>query len=134
MKRFNIKEAVETYGIKNIRVFGNGTEVSQSFPYLSTDLDMVEYVLTESIYKLSENYKLTLEAVIKASQPENMVISNNNHYVMDFNSLVNEGCYRVYVLNVDVYMLISPPATIEVAEEQKFFDKLKAMYLKHTTT
>ena len=134
MKKFNIKEAVETYGIKNIRVFGNGTEVSQSFPYLSTDLDMVEYALTETRYRLSENYKLTLEAVIKDSQPESMVISKNNHYVMDFNSLVNAGCYRVYVVNADDYTLISSPATVEIAEEHKFFDKLKAMFSKLTST
>ena len=133
MNRFNIKEAVETYGIKNIRVFGNGTEVSKSFPYMSADLDMVEYVLSESRYMLSENYKLTLEAVIKDSQEAN-TIPPVHHYISDFNSLVNAGCYRVFVVNADDYTLISQPATIEVAEEQKFFDKLKAMFTKLTTT
>lgn len=133
MKHFNIKEAVETYGIKNIRVFGNGTEVSKSFPYMSTDLDTVEYALSESRYLMSENYKLTLEAVIKDSQLVD-TIPPIHHYVGDFNSLVNAGCYRVYVVNADDYTLISPPATIEVAEEQKFFDKLKAIFTKLTTT
>lgn len=132
MKHFNIKEAVATYGIKNIRVFGNGTEVSKSFPYLSTDLDMVEYALSESRYLMSENYKLTLEAVIKDCQ-EIDTIPPVHHYISDFNSLVNSGCYRVFVVNVDDYTLISPPASVEVADEQKFFDKLKAMFTKLTT-
>ena len=134
MKHFNIKEAVETYGIKNIRVFGNGTEVSKSFPYMSTDLDMVEYALSESRYLMTENYKLTLEAVIKDSQLVD-TIPPMHHYISDFNSLVNAGCYRVYVLNGDGdYYLISQPATIEVAEEQKFFDRLKAMFTKFSPT
>ncbi len=133
MKHFNIKQAVETYGIKNIRVFGNGTEVSKSFPYLSTDLDMVEYALSESRYLMTENYKLTLEAVIKDYQLVD-TIPPMHHYISDFNSMVNAGCYRVYVINADDYTLISPPATIEVAEEQKFFDKLKAMFTKFSPT
>lgn len=133
MKHFNIKEAVETYGIKNIRVFGNGTEVSKSFPHMATDLDMVEYTLSESRYLMSENYKLTLEAVIKDSQLID-TIPPIHHYIADFNSLVNVGCYRVYVVNADDYMLISQPATIEVVEEQKFFDKLKAMFSKFSPT
>ena len=133
MNRFNIKEAVETYGIKNIRVFCNGTEVSKSFPYTSTDLDMVEYALSESRYLMTENYKLTLEAVIKDCQEPDSIPSIH-HYIGDFNSLVNAGCYRVFVVNADDYTLISPPATIEVAEEQKFFDKLKAIFTKLTTT
>lgn len=133
MKHFNIKEAVETYGIKNIRVFGNGTEVSKSFPYMSTDLDMVEYSLSESRYLMSENYKLRLEALVKDCQEPDS-IPPIHHYISDFNSMVNAGCYRVYVLNVDDYTLISQPATIEVAEEQKFFDRLKAMFSKLTTT
>ena len=133
MKHFNFKEAVEIYGIKNIRVFGNGTEVSKSFPQLDTDLDMVEYALSESRYLMSENYKLTLEAVIKDSQLVD-TIPPIHHYITDFNSLVNAGCYRVFVVNADDYTLISPPATVEVAEEQKFFDRLKAMFSKLTTT
>lgn len=133
MKHFNIKEAVETYGIKNIRVFGNGTEVSKPFPYFSIDLDMVEYSLSESRYLMSENYKLTLEAVIKDSQLVDTILPIH-HYIGDFNSLVNAGCYRVFVVNADDYTLISPPATIELIEEQKFFDKLKAMFTKLTTT
>jgi hypothetical protein len=133
MKHFNIKEAVETYGIKNIRVFGNGTEVSRSFPHMSTDLDMVEYALSESRYLMSENYKLTLEAVIKDSQLVD-TIPPTHHYITDFNSLVNAGCYRVFIVNADDYTLISPPATIEVAEEQKFFDKLKALFSKFSPT
>lgn len=133
MNRFNIKEAVETYGIKNIRVFGNGTEVSKSFPYLSTDLDMVEYALSESRYVMSENYKLTLESAITDCQ-EIDTIPPVHHYITDFNSLVNAGCYRVFVVNADDYTLISQPTTIEVAEEQKFFDKLKAIFYKLAPT
>ncbi len=133
MKHFNIKEAVETYGIKNIRVFGNGTEISQSFPYWQIDLDTVEYFLTESRYMMSENYKITLEAFACDRQPHSS-IPPVSHYIGDFNSLVNAGCYRVYVVNADDYTLISSPATIEIAEEQKFFDKLKAMFSKLTTT
>lgn len=133
MINFSIKEAVEIYGIKNIRVFGNGTGVSKSFPYMNTDLDMVEYALSESRYRLSENYKLTLEAVIKDGQETN-TIPPVHHYISDFNSLVNAGCYRVYILNADDYALISQPAIIEVAEEQKFFDKLKAMFFKLSPT
>ena len=133
MKHFNIKEAVETYGIKNIRVFCNGTEVSKSFPHMSTDLDMVEYALSESRYLMSENYKLTLEAVIKDSQLAD-TIPPIHHYISDFNSMVNAVCYRVYVVNADDYTLISQPATIEVAGEQKFFDKCKAMFTKFSPT
>jgi hypothetical protein len=112
MNYFDIQEIASTYGIKNIRVFGEGTVTTNTFPYASVPDQMIEYKLSESFYFIKENYKLTLSPC-KNKELCAQGIQNPEHlYIGDFNTLVKDHIYRVYVLDSDGYTLISPPCTV----------------------
>lgn len=112
MKHFDIQEIVSTYGINNIRVFGEGTVTTKTFPYASVPDQMIEYKLSESFYFIKENYKLTLSPC-KNKELCVQGIQNPEHlYIGDFNTLVKDHIYRVYVLDSDGYTLLSPPCTV----------------------
>jgi hypothetical protein len=122
MKNFDIQEVVATYGIKNIRVFGEGTVTASKFPYVSIPHQMVEYCLVEHKYALRENYKLTLRPTKNTAMCSEGIQNTENLYIGDFNSLVKDGIYRVYVLDADGYTLVSPPhhAVLEEADPGTF--------------
>jgi dissimilatory sulfite reductase (desulfoviridin) alpha/beta subunit len=112
MNHFDIQEIASTYGIKNIRVFGEGTVTTNTFPYASVPDQMVEYRLVESKYSMKENYKLTLSPC-KNKELCAQGIQNPEHlYITDFNTLVKDHIYRVYVLDSDGYTLLSPSCTV----------------------
>lgn len=112
MNHFDIQEIASTYGIKNIRVFGEGTVTASTFPYAGVPDQMVEYRLVESKYSMKENYKLTLSPC-KNKELCVQGIQNPEHlYISDFNKLVNDHIYRVYVLDSDGYTLLSARCTV----------------------
>lgn len=107
MNNFDIRLTVSTYGIKNIRVFGEGVVTKHTFPYATTT-QFMEYLLVESKYRMTENYKLTLSPCVDAKQRINHTPEQQHYYISDFNSLVRDGVYRVYVLDSDGYTPLTP--------------------------
>lgn len=104
---FDIKQAVQEYGVKNIRIFGPGTAFSCVVPFMgiglkdnSSEKTRTEFVIIEELYKIEDNYKVQLLAV------DENTFGKERFYQSDFNMLVNDGQFDVYVLTPDGYMPI----------------------------
>ncbi len=100
---FDISKIVKEYGVKNIRVFGNAS----LFAFKSTGIDFepilqenevrTEFIIKEGIYKITDKYKIELSPLDKE------MFDIKFFYLSDFNNLVKEGNYSVYVLTGDGY-------------------------------
>jgi hypothetical protein len=102
----DIKEIVETYGIKNVRVFTE-MPVCQSLhkfglPIGITDREkmvMTECQIVESRYKVAEGYKLTLQPV-NPGDGEPLYAGSEHYYQCDFNNMRrrNPDAFKIYIL------------------------------------
>ena len=118
---FKIEDAIEQYGVKNIRVFIPATPVDFSFfaltgiPFtLQSDNDekiWAEYKIEEydPHHKIrlipSQKYEITITSYGEESGKTN-VFPNERYYVSDLNHIVREGYARVYVETEDGLQLI----------------------------
>ena len=99
MNIFNIKAIVEQYGIVNVRIFApmrrlDTTLVGFAFTNSSTPEDRVQTTLFEGRYKFKDSYKLTLQAIT-------IGYGHEHFYIDDFNQLVKDGHFDVYVQTED---------------------------------
>jgi hypothetical protein len=118
---FKIQDAIEQYGIKNVRVFIPATPVDFSFfaltgvPFtLQSDSDektWAEYKIEECDphHKIklipSEKYEITITSYGKETGKTN-VFPNERYYVSDLNHIIRGGHARVYVETEDGLHLI----------------------------
>lgn len=118
---FKIQDAIEQYGIKNVRVFIPASPVDFSF-FAMTGVPMTlqsesdkkiwaEYKIEECNpnHKIklipSEKYEITITRYGEEAGKTN-VFSNERYYVSDLNQIIREGHARVYVETEDGLQLI----------------------------
>lgn len=117
---FSIQEAIETHGIKNIRVFMAGHAVDHSFAIMTglpmcltsdSDLvDMVEFHITENNghkihFTPSPKYNITMmDGDVEVANAS--AYANEKTYTSDFESRVCSGSAKIYIETEDGYSLI----------------------------
>lgn len=103
-----VVELAQEYGVNNLRFFIPlsrlelvGIIPGIAFRNLNSPQDIVECVIDESRYPVSEDYKITLRAC-------NPAYGQEHYYISDLNSILREREeFRVYVVNIDGYSRIS---------------------------
>lgn len=98
---FNIADAVESYGINNIRIFGPATPFDLKIPFMGIGFKSsdAEPILAEfMVQQIDGTYKVHLRAIREE------IFGTERSYQSDFNYKVNSGVYGVYVLTPDGYM------------------------------
>lgn len=114
----SIKEIVETYGIKNIRIFTQ-MEVCESLhrfglPIGVTNREntiLTECQIVENRYKVADGYKITLEPVAPGDGNPHY-IGSRHYYQSDFN-----GMRRRDPDKFKVYILVDEDARYELLRE-----------------
>lgn len=95
-----IREIVETYGVKNIRVF-MGMKPSTNRFMMGAELpyNVVECEIVETRYKVSEGYKVALSPVEQPAHGDYRYVEEH-FYQTDFDNLRRENPddYRIYIL------------------------------------
>ena len=122
---FNIADAVESYGINNIRVFGPATPFDVTFPFMgfgfkSSDAEPVraEFMIEKTkYYPLKGSNKIGLCAI------EQKTFGTDYFYQSDFNYKVNSGIYSVYVLTPDGYMPVCVSVEDVISEQESKLTK-----------
>jgi len=100
----NIKKLVAEYGAINLRIFIPMQRIHllhglfgipMGFTSSNDPWDIVECVIDESRYKVSDGYKITFKALDES-------YGSDHYYQMDFDNMFrkdrNHGDYRVYIL------------------------------------
>jgi len=108
MQKWTVKSLVEEYGVPNIRVFMPmrplefaGFIPGIAFKSNNSPEHIVECMVVERQYKISENYKIELQAT-------NPIFGYERFYISDFEQILrqeNSG-FKVYILNIDGYQQI----------------------------
>lgn len=117
---FDIQESIEKYGIKNLRVFMDGSPIDFGFfrytglPMGLTNSDnvvpMVEFNIDQCSYNHiffipSDKYKITVTEYGEEAGEVNKY-NNEKKYIGDFNHLVKSGIVKIYVETADGYQLV----------------------------
>lgn len=118
---FKIQDAIEQYGLKNLRILMPATPVDFSFfamtgvPLTLQSSDQkevwVEYNIKECDphHKISlvpsEKYEISISTYGQETGKSN-IFPNERKYVSDFNNLVRSGWARIYLETEDGFQLI----------------------------
>jgi hypothetical protein len=102
--QITLKQAIESFGIKNIRIFGPGQKVGDI--HINEVIQRAEFYICQERYKFKDNYKMSLESVDKTAHKENF-------YISDMESLIRNGVYQIYVMNIDGYKPVNPDVVLK---------------------
>lgn len=129
MEQFCTLTAIATYGRNNLRVFGEGVSTMTVFPYCNIPVQCVEYVM-----RISKGTELILTPLNRKANTScgDGILNELSHHLSDFDRLVNDHTYRVYVLTADGYRMISPNLTmIQDIYEKGLIYKLKYRFKRY---
>lgn len=112
---FSIADAVESYGINNIRIFGPAWPFDVTLPFMeigfkSSDAEPVRAEFM--IHRVDGTYKVHLRAIREE------MFGTKRFYQSDFNYNVNTGVYSVYVLTPDGYIPVCVNVKDVISEQE----------------
>lgn len=141
---FKIQDAIEQYGIKNVRVFIPASPVDFSF-FAMTGVPMTlqsesdekfwaEYKIEECDphHKIkltpSEKYEITITSYGEEAGKTN-VFPSERYYVSDFNQIIRDGYARVYVETEDgLHLIYGVYEDVLNKDELKVLDWIKNIF------